>query len=669
LRTFASNHGLISYLLDDPALDARLSHIRRLSGLDSRASLFVLSPVPTKEVQNFVASLQGELLESSIDYYREHGRRLRRKRARPANSNTSVSINSSIQPERNGTGTPHATLNNTALNVRYEYKAATFAEFRAEIELALKHYEDCYNTLLDLFTNPVSVNNPHPFIMARTKRWAEARVLADCIIVKICKMYLYAGNAEYAALTHREHIRRLSRISADKWGIDETSFEYWSWESKQHRIFGDLLEAAMSSGFQIPQTSGPAPGPPLQARASAQHVPAQVLQHPGAYYLRAGLAAEKRQKLFRETLQEYENSYSKAMTDPTVEEPPKMSAALAHEKSAPHTEQIIELYTKAYDHYKGSKGVRMTLSLAYLIAGVHHQTQNLETALRFDERIGRTYRREQWLGILDKILGRDDVTLRKQIKNAGPDGQALVEDSPSTMGEIKGENSEKRLTDTIREALKVCLERVCLAEELHPEHRQSSSSPADTARILFALLRDLPASISSATSIIELTSTNSKLPYHFNSVFWRAKSKLGSLVPYQISFRSQAIADGVFDNATAFNSIEIHFSDQRTPLSVENDDTIKDANIMIASRQSRASGNIRSILYNGSITSTLTSSHAQTISVSQAYYAYSDVVFNVLFDRSQACWSRSPSLVTASRWIYTLLPLSRFGLVQLTELH
>jgi hypothetical protein len=41
-------------MLDDPDLDLRLSSIRRQSGLDSRASLFVLSPVSTAEVHNFV---------------------------------------------------------------------------------------------------------------------------------------------------------------------------------------------------------------------------------------------------------------------------------------------------------------------------------------------------------------------------------------------------------------------------------------------------------------------------------------------------------------------------------------------------------------------------------------------------------------------------------------
>jgi trafficking protein particle complex subunit 11 len=42
------------HMLDDPALDARLTFIRRSSGLDSRAALFVLSPVSQAELSEFV---------------------------------------------------------------------------------------------------------------------------------------------------------------------------------------------------------------------------------------------------------------------------------------------------------------------------------------------------------------------------------------------------------------------------------------------------------------------------------------------------------------------------------------------------------------------------------------------------------------------------------------
>lgn len=40
--------------LDDPNLDARLSFIRRQSGLDARAALFVLSPLSTAELNEFI---------------------------------------------------------------------------------------------------------------------------------------------------------------------------------------------------------------------------------------------------------------------------------------------------------------------------------------------------------------------------------------------------------------------------------------------------------------------------------------------------------------------------------------------------------------------------------------------------------------------------------------
>lgn len=40
--------------VDDPTLDARLTYIRRQSGLDPRAALFVLSPVSQSEIGDFV---------------------------------------------------------------------------------------------------------------------------------------------------------------------------------------------------------------------------------------------------------------------------------------------------------------------------------------------------------------------------------------------------------------------------------------------------------------------------------------------------------------------------------------------------------------------------------------------------------------------------------------
>lgn len=49
-----------------------------------------------------------------------------------------------------------------------------------------RHYEDCYNALADLFGSTAA-------LPPRTKRWAEAKVLADCISMKVKLTVLVYG--------------------------------------------------------------------------------------------------------------------------------------------------------------------------------------------------------------------------------------------------------------------------------------------------------------------------------------------------------------------------------------------------------------------------------------------------------------------------------------------
>ena len=83
--------------------------------------------------------------------------------------------------------------------VRYEYKMACFAEFRGEEEVARKcarfvnlgvstspnvpfrrHFQTSWEILLDMFGSTA-------ILPPRTKRWAEAKVIADCISVKVMR--------------------------------------------------------------------------------------------------------------------------------------------------------------------------------------------------------------------------------------------------------------------------------------------------------------------------------------------------------------------------------------------------------------------------------------------------------------------------------------------------
>lgn len=83
----------------------------------------------------------------------------------------------------------------------------------------------------------------------RTKRWAEAKVLADTINFKvrhtreqtsenthkhsqITKLYLYNNEHALALSHHNLHMRRFADFSRG-WGIGEETFEYWSWMARQ----------------------------------------------------------------------------------------------------------------------------------------------------------------------------------------------------------------------------------------------------------------------------------------------------------------------------------------------------------------------------------------------------------------------------------------------------
>jgi hypothetical protein len=134
---------------DSPDLDPRLSHLRRASQLSAKASLFVLTPVPADQLPEFVQSLQDALYDSSMEYYGNLAKRVRRKRTRSTE---------------------------LRWEVRYDFKAGWFAEIRGED--ATRHYEDCWNKLAKMFSST-------QMLTPRTKRWAEAKVLADCVAMRV----------------------------------------------------------------------------------------------------------------------------------------------------------------------------------------------------------------------------------------------------------------------------------------------------------------------------------------------------------------------------------------------------------------------------------------------------------------------------------------------------
>lgn len=83
---------------------------------------------------------------------------------------------------------------------------------------------------------------------------------------------------------------------------------------------------------------------------------------------------------------------------------PASSTSFTAEKSIDHSSLTIELLTKSYEQFKRYRNGRMTLYLAAEIAGTYYETGKFEMAIKFFERIGKTYRKEKWDMVLTSIL-------------------------------------------------------------------------------------------------------------------------------------------------------------------------------------------------------------------------------------------------------------------------
>lgn len=378
-------------MLDDPSLDSRLTFIRKQSGLDSRAALFVLSPVSTSELHDFARSLQDALYETALEYYTSHSKRVRRKRNRH-----SQSVSSYNPPPLVSMGVVSTRpLRPEGWTVRYEYKMACFAEFRGEDEVALKHYQDAYATLMIMFGSTA-------ILPPRTKRWAEAKVLADAINVKITKLYLYNQEHSLALSHHNSHMRRFADFSRG-WGIGEETFEYWSWMARQHRVLAELLEQGSNSSLTFP-TNSPSSltasvtssGTPVEldaVRAFGLN-PNHALQHPGHYYYMAARCTEARRERF--------------LANEGISQGTSAAPGYANEKKVDHLALILELYTKSYELFKKHSSTtsqgRLTLWIVYRIAHTYYESEKFDVAIRFFERIAKTYRREKWKHMLRPLL-------------------------------------------------------------------------------------------------------------------------------------------------------------------------------------------------------------------------------------------------------------------------
>ena len=85
------------------------------------------------------------------------------------------------------------------------------------------------------------------------------------------------------------------------------------------------------------------------------------------------------------------------------------SAAFLNEQKVDHWALILELFSKSYELFKKhasstSGQSRLTFFIALQIATAYHESGKDELAVKFFERIAKTYRRERWKSLLRPVL-------------------------------------------------------------------------------------------------------------------------------------------------------------------------------------------------------------------------------------------------------------------------
>nr|XP_018263872.1 uncharacterized protein I303_03747 [Kwoniella dejecticola CBS 10117]OBR86030.1 hypothetical protein I303_03747 [Kwoniella dejecticola CBS 10117] len=501
--------------LDSPQLDPRLSYLRRASALSAKASLFVLTPVPADQLPDFVQSLQDALYDSALEYYSNHAKRVKRKRSRlPLSQNIA-------SPTGMGHGPKALTPQGWA--VRYDWKAGWFAEVRGDFDTARRHYEDCWNELAKMFASTTT-------LPPRTKRWAETKVLADCVAIRICKLLLYDDQGPRVLNPFFVHLKRFGDLSRG-WGIGEETFEFWSWIARQYRIFAELLEMAQQSGLRIASLAPPVfptaqaaaapPQPPdFYATPISSGNPLKVLQQPAFYYYTAASCSIQRQVRYQEALAvEVTGSTSGYVST---------APGFANEKKVDHAAQIIELFTKAYSLLKEQDHVqnRMALFVAFRIAEVYCQSAQYEMALRFFDRISLGFKRERWSPIVRQI--------RKLWYECA------------------------QQTGNVESAARLLIEMMSPGDGIEGEERASLQED------LLSLLKTTSPS-SSESVVVDLQDQNSIL--EVQAGYWQAESTVSKSVPYQMTFRCP---DEVDISDIQFTSLTVSWSNQREDTVINN---------------------------------------------------------------------------------------------------
>ncbi|GJC89737.1 trafficking protein particle complex subunit 11 [Colletotrichum liriopes] len=344
------NDGAVSSSMQEFMQD-RLDNIRRGVALDTK-SFFYLSPHDLSEdLEHAADSMLAAVFLQAIEYYRDLGRHARKKRSRGVAPQPTVPPTNTSQ-----------TLTVQDWNVRYDYKTGIFAEYRQEMDAALRSYDQAYEGLLS--------QDVMDIIPSWSPRWNEARMLADVIAIRSIRCLLWGGQTTSAVRRWQIHRDRIADF-VDRRGRGTNNYGWAAWESRWTVVMANLIERvdirslAPSARALFLQ--------PEKAAVSERLQPWEMLHHTGYWYRIAAEHLAARRTLARSIPEEDRRSpdttpasaiASKAFQYDTYMCPDPHEEFPIQGMGVNHSQLIIDCLMAARSQFQARRQLRLSAELS-----------------------------------------------------------------------------------------------------------------------------------------------------------------------------------------------------------------------------------------------------------------------------------------------------------------
>ncbi|KAJ6442118.1 glutathione transferase omega-1 [Purpureocillium lavendulum] len=365
----------------------RLEGIRRGTALDPKSIFYIPVQESPAELKRIMDGILTVLYGNAVEYYRDLGRHARKKRSRGVAPRPTV-------PPTSGTS---RTLSLPDWNFRYDFKAAVFAEFRQELDAAIRSFEQAYGILM----GPDVLD----MMPSWSPRWNEARLLADLISIRCLRIQLWMGHTSLAVSRWEAHRDRIGDF-VDRRGRGTNNYGWQAWEARWATIMAQLIEKVEVPGL-TPATMT-IYLPPEKAVLSERLRPWELLHHTGYWYRIAA-----RHLAARRTLAHMMPDEDRSAPDPTssAQAGSKSFAydtymcPVPHEEyplSGPgvdHTQLVIDCLITARSQFQARKQLRLAAEISLECAREMASQGNWEGVLAMLRPLwdDGSFRSEDWL--------------------------------------------------------------------------------------------------------------------------------------------------------------------------------------------------------------------------------------------------------------------------------